>query len=90
MIIASVCRLGKNGANITIIYKGESSRSLTRVEGHLQLSLEQHRKCDDLCSIVNKYLILVKIQRFKFHMLDYCESILFIEKDRLLCPNYNY
>ena len=86
VIIASVCRLGKNGANI-IFYKGGSWESLTRVEGHLQLALA-HRKCDGLCSVSNECLILIKIQRFKFHPLKYCECIVFPRKRTEYCtPN---
>lgn len=86
MIIPSICRLGKKGANI-IFYKGDSWNSLARVEGHLQLGLE-HRKCDGLCSVSNKCFILIKIMRFKLHVLKYSECIFFSLKRTDYCtPN---
>lgn len=86
MIIASICRLGKKGANI-MFYKGDSWKSLARVEGHLQLGWE-YRKCDGLCSVSNECLILIKIPRFKLHVLKYSECIFFSLKRTDYCtPN---
>lgn len=81
MIIASVCRLGKNAAAITILLKREPWMS-QRVEGHLPLTLE-YRKCEGLCSISKKYFMLIKTWIFKFHMLKYCKCILLLK-----CTDY--
>lgn len=59
--------------------------NLTRVEGHLQLSLEDW-KCDGLGSVSKKYFILIKIQRFKVLVIKYSEYILLIENGQTVAP----